>query len=146
MNAKQAFSIWVSRTLILPVLAMNLYCALVFILSPQAYAPAFELSGLPGQVAIRSVGILFVMWNIPYVIALLDPLNNRTTMLASLMMQLTGVIGESWLYTTIPELTVARSSILRFVIFDSLGALFLVAAYLLISQRRQNAKLSASSE
>jgi len=137
---------WLSRALIFPVLGMNLYCAFVFLFYPQVYTPMFELSGTAGHAAIRSVGILFLMWNIPYIFATLNPHRHRTTLLASVLMQLTGVFGETWLYTTIPELIVARSSILRFVIFDSLGALLLIAAYLLISRRRENAPLTDDSQ
>lgn len=124
----------------MPVLVINLNCALVFILQADLYAPAFELTGLPGQTAIRSVGILFVMWNIPYIFALIDPRVHRASLLSAWLMQLTGVVGESWLFLTIPELPVARVSILRFVIFDAVGLLFLVAAYVLVLSGKSNAQ------
>ncbi|HPO59539.1 MAG TPA: hypothetical protein PLV53_11900, partial [Anaerolineaceae bacterium] len=49
------------------------------------------------------MGILFVMWNIPYLVALSDPARRRISLLEALAMQTVGVIGESLLLAGLPE-------------------------------------------
>ena len=87
--------LWAARLLIAVVVAWNLECALVFLLNPAVFAPGFELSGVPGEAAVRGFGVLFVMWNIPYLVALWQPRRNRLSLWEALAMQLIGVIGES---------------------------------------------------
>ncbi len=55
------------------VVGWNLECALVFLLSPAQYTAGFELSGVAGEAAVRGMAVLFVMWNIPYIVALWQP-------------------------------------------------------------------------
>jgi hypothetical protein len=117
------------RGLIGLVTLINLQCAVVFILSPGAYAPAFELRGAIGEAMLRGMGILFLMWNVPYVVALWDPAKHRLALHEALVMQTIGLVGETALYTSLPAIhTLARNSIQRFIVFDALGLLALVGA------------------
>ena len=118
-----------SRLLIGLVTFLNLQCAFTYLLWPERYAPAFEMSGEIGQAMIRALGVLFLMWNVPYVVALWNPDRYRLALYMAIAMQAIGLVGESWIYLGLPEVhTVARASILRFIIFDGLGLLALVIA------------------
>lgn len=117
------------RVLILLVLAMNLQCALAFIFNPQPYVTPFELSGEPGRAAVVGIGILFVMWQVPYVFALVNPKSKFHSLVESVLMQTIGLVGEAFLLRSIPLAHAAlRASILRFVIFDAVGLLLLLIA------------------
>jgi hypothetical protein len=122
--------LWLSRLLIAIVTLWNLQAALVFILWPQVYAPGFMLTGLPGETAVRGVGVLFVMWNVPYLVALWHPRRNELALQLALAMQLLGVLGESLIYLSVPaDYATLRASIVRFTAFDAGGALLLAGAY-----------------
>ena len=124
--------IWLGRSLIGLVFLFNVQCALVFILNPAGYAGAFELSGPVGEGMLRALGILFLMWNVPYALALVHPLKERTSLLEAVAMQTIGFAGESLLLASFPAGHAAiRESILRFIWFDGGGLLaLLTAAYL----------------
>jgi hypothetical protein len=124
--------LWVTRILIAVVVAWNLECALVFLLNPAAFAPSFELIGIPGEAAVRGMAVLFVMWNIPYLVALWQPRRNRASLWEALAMQVVGVIGESIILITIPpEHTFLHTSLLRFIAFDAAGMVALAGAVFL---------------
>ena len=130
-------SILLLRLLILPVLLWNVQCALAFILQPAIYAPGFLLAGVPGAAAVRGMGILFLMWNVPYVVALIHPLRFRVSLYEAAGMQALGFVGEMLLLTGLPEgYGLLRASILRFVWFDAAGLLLLLLVVMLV--RRQN--------
>ena len=124
--------IWSARVLIGIVTAWNLQAAFIFIFSPSRFVGAYELSGTAGEAAVRGVGVLFLMWNVPYLFALYHPIRYRLALVLSLLMQCIGLIGESYILSTLPvERVILRSSILRFIAFDGAGLLLLVTAYLL---------------
>jgi glucan phosphoethanolaminetransferase (alkaline phosphatase superfamily) len=129
--------IWLSRTLIGLVFFMNMLCAIQFMAQPAAYSYQFDLSGEQGIVVIRSIGILFTMWNVPYAIAILDPVRFKVALVSALMMQLIGFIGETSIYLNVLNLLNTKQSILRFMYFDLAGFLILIMAYLLVSKRRK---------
>ena len=132
------FRLWITRLLISIVTAWNLQAALIFILRPYFYAPNFELTGEPGAVAIRGTGILFLMWNVPYLVALWHPVKYRLALGMALVMQAIGVIGESWtLYSLQFEHTLLRVSIWRFILFDVGGLLLLAVAFWLVERETQ---------
>jgi hypothetical protein len=121
--------LWIARLLIAVVVAWNLECALVFLLNPGAYAPGFELTGIPGEAAVRGFAVLFVMWNIPYLVALWQPGRNRVSLWEALAMQAVGVIGESLILFSLPAgYPSLHTSILRFIIFDAAGVVLLSMA------------------
>ncbi len=68
---------WIARVLIGIVTFWNLQASFLFIFSPSRFTQAYELSGMAGEAAIRGVGVLFLMWNIPYLFAVQNPLHYR---------------------------------------------------------------------
>jgi hypothetical protein len=136
----KGISLWFVRLLIGAVFFFNVQCALAFIFTPEAYTPAFELSGAPGAGMVRGMGILFLMWNVPYAFALWNPLHYRISLLQAVIMQTMGVIGETLLLVTFPAgYAVVRAAVLRFIIFDAagLGMLFLAGMLVLRSIHKQ---------
>jgi hypothetical protein len=122
--------IWLARGLIGLVTFFNLQAAFLFLFRAQDYAPGFELGGAAGTAVIQGMGLLFVMWNVPYVFALLDPIRNRRSHLEALIMQAIGVVGESALLWVLPGAhPLIHASVLRFIIFDGSGLVLLLVAW-----------------
>jgi hypothetical protein len=118
-----------SRLLIGIVAFFNLECALAFLLNPAGYAPSFELSGVVGTSVIRGFGVLFLMWNVPYVFAIWDPIHNRVSVIQAAVMQAIGVFGESFILAGLPAGHInLRAAIGRFIIFDGVGLIAILAA------------------
>jgi hypothetical protein len=131
--------LWVARLLIGIVILWNLQAAFVFIFSPSRFEQAYELSGTAGEAAIRGFGILFLMWNVPYLFALKDPLRYQLALTFALLMQFIGLIGECYILSTVAiEHILLRTSILRFIIFDGLGLLLLAIAYWITKTKPYN--------
>lgn len=129
---KVAFRVWAARLLIAVVVAWNLECALVFWLNPGIFAPGFELAGIPGAAAVRGFAVLFVMWNIPYLVALWHPQRHRLSLWEALAMQTVGVIGESFILFSLPAgYAILHASLLSFITFDASGVIALLGAVLL---------------
>ena len=121
-----------ARFLIAAVIGWNLQVAYVFLLSPENFLSGFELSGLPGEAAVRGMAVLFVMWNIPYLVALWHPRRYRLSLFEAIAMQTIGLLGESFILSTLgAEHARLHSSIIRFIAFDAAGLVFLVVAFLL---------------
>ncbi len=117
------------------VLALNVSCALAFILQPGLYVHGFELSGVPGQVAVRGMGILFLMWNVPYAWLLVQPRLDRSLFAIVLIQQSLGVVGETWMYLMLPgDHAALRATGLRFILFDAGGLVVMLAGFLLYFQ------------
>jgi len=129
---KLALRLWAARLLIAIVVAWNLECALTFLAAPGLYAPGFELAGIPGEAAVRGMAVLFVMWNVPYLVALWQPRRHRLSLWEALAMQVIGLIGESLILWSIPAgHPVLQSSLVRFISFDAAGVVLLLGAVLL---------------
>ncbi len=121
--------IWLSRGLILVVLLLNLQAAILFVTAPQGFIGAFELAGVPGRAAVQGVGILFLMWQMPYVFAAVNPVRFRVSLVSACLMQLIGLAGETLLLVSIPaEYGLLRGSITRFIWFDAAGLVLLLVA------------------
>jgi hypothetical protein len=119
--------VWIARFLIIIVVAWNVQVALVFMLRPEFYAPGFQVSGAAGEAMVRGVGVLFLMWNVPYLVALWHPVRHRISLHEACAMQGIGLIGESLIYLSMsPQLAVARTSVSRFVVFDAVGLVALL--------------------
>jgi len=85
---------------------------------------------------VRGVGILFLMWNVPYVFACINPVRYRLGLIFAILMQLTGLIGESYIFSTLTAgHEILRSSILRFIVFDGAGLVLLILAWLLLRKQ-----------
>ena len=121
--------LWLSRLLIGLVLGWNLECAVAFLSRPTAYLIAFGLSGLSGETALRGIGILFLMWNVPYLAAFLHPRQHHLSLYEAIVMQSLGLIGETALLFTLPAGEVSlHTSITRFILFDGAGLFLLLLA------------------
>jgi hypothetical protein len=120
---------WLARCLIGLVLLFNLQCAVLFLWKPELYAPSFELSGIPGMGMVRGLGLLFLMWNIPYAVAMFDPQRHRTSLYESIVMQAIALVGETLICLTLPPAhSIAQGSLLRFIAFDGGGLIALILA------------------
>lgn len=118
-----------ARLLIGAVLLMNVQCAAAFLVAPQTYAPAYELTGAVGAATLRGIGLLFLMWNVPYAVALSHPLRRRVSLYEAIAMQTLGVAGESLIRWSLPPgHAVLSASLLRFIVFDAAGLLALLLA------------------
>ncbi len=130
------WQVWMGRLFIAVVLFWNLQCAIYFILSPKEFSYSFELSGTPGITAITGYGILFLMWQVPYVFALIHPLRYRISLIEAIIMQFIGVTAESLLLFKTPhDFALLRSSIVRFIVFDGAGVVILLFAYFITRKR-----------
>ena len=119
----------ISRLLSGLVLLINLQSAFTYLLWPERYAPGFEMTGDIGAAMVRGMGVLFVMWNVPYVVALWNPVRYHIALYIAIAMQVIGLVGETWIYLSLPTVhATARASIMRFIIFDALGLLALLGA------------------
>ena len=119
-----------ARILIGLVLFFNLQAAIVFLVNPVAYTAGFELGGIVGEKTVQGMGILFLMWNVPYAFALVHPQRYRISLVQAIIMQAIGLIGESLLLFSLPEGHLALVSTLqRFILFDGSGLIALLAAW-----------------
>ena len=131
MQRKKSITlIWISRILIGAVAFSNLLAAFQFMLRPTLYAPGFELQGESGTAVIQGMGLLFLMWNVPYFVALLHPVKYYVSVIEAVAMQAIGVIGESVLLFMLQgDHLHLRTSVIRFIFFDGGGLVLLLAAF-----------------
>ena len=129
MSQTPSIRLWLGRLLIGIVLLWNVQCALAFIIAPATFAPGFELGGAAGAAAVRGMGVLFLMWNVPYAVALWHPVRLRVSLYEAVAMQAIGLIGESLILWSLAggHPTVA-SSVARFIAFDGAGLVALIMA------------------
>lgn len=128
--------LWISRSLIGLVLFFNLESALLFLWIPQDYAAGFGVQGPVGNIIVRSIGLLFIMWNVPYLVAFLHPIKHRVALIEATVMQSIGLLGETVLFLTLaPGLTGISNTLSRFIGFDSFGLLCLGTALWLVRKR-----------
>src|SRR5512136_214589 len=118
-----------ARLAIALVFLWNIQCAFAFLFWPGRFTAGFELSGTPGEAALRGVGVLFLMWNIPYAVALWHPMRYRISLYEACAMQALGLLGETLIWLSLqPGQAVLRASLLRFILFDSAGLALLLLA------------------
>ena len=78
---------------------------------------------------IRGLGVLFLMWNVPYAMAMLNPQKYRISLFEAIIMQTTGLVGETIIFLTLStDHFTARSSLARFITFDGGGLASLLLA------------------
>jgi hypothetical protein len=124
---------WVARLLIGAVTVVSLYAAFSFILAPEKFTYAYELSGAVGEALVRGTGVFFLMWSVPYLFAAFDPLRYRLGLFFALLVQLTGFAGDVFLLVVTPhELIMLRATLLRFIVSSVTGLAVLAVAYALI--------------
>ncbi len=142
MNMKKSKSkLWLIRLLIGIVTFLNLQSAVYFLFRPADFVPSFELTGEPGRAIIQGMGLLFVMWNVPYVVALLNPSRHFVSLIEAVVMQAVGVFGETILLLFLKgEHPLIEASVLRFILFDGGGLVLLLMAFFLIIVERKRKK------
>jgi hypothetical protein len=128
--AKSEMRSHVARVLVAAVLMANLSAAIPYLVRSAGYAAAFELSGVPGEMAVRGFGLLFLMWAVPFIPTIINPVKYRAALVCVLAMQVIGLIGESLMLIGLPAGHAAlRATGLRFIAFDGVGLLILLIAY-----------------
>jgi hypothetical protein len=134
-----------ARLFIGMVILFNLQVAFVFLIYPERYIYGFEVEGAVGGAMLRGLGVLFVMWNVPYAVALWNPVRQRISLYEALAMQTIGLVGESIIYFSLPAIhDLLRASLSHFIVFDALGLVLLaVAAW--ITRRVINEDFDSSS-
>ena len=115
--------------MIFAVFFINVQCAILFIAWPGQFAPGFELSGPAGEGMIQGLGLLFLMWNVPYAVALSHPVRRRASLYEAIAMQALGFTGESLLLAGFPPgHPTLHAAVARFILFDGAGLVMLLAA------------------
>lgn len=131
---------WACRICFSIVFAWNVQCALSFVVAPGAFAPAYQLSGVEGEVAIRGLGVAFLMWNATYPAFIVNPARFKALGAVALVQQVIGLAGELLIASSVPDVGFAtlHASIMRFVAFDAAGLALMVASFmfLLVAERR----------
>jgi hypothetical protein len=130
---------WAVRIAYLVVFAVNVQCALGFIAMPDAYAPAYELTGVAGDVAVAGLGVAFLMWNVTYPAVIVSPRRFHALGVVVLIQQVVGLVGESIIYTGLPSgHELLADSIARFITFDAFGLCIMAATFiwLIVAERR----------
>lgn len=128
--------LWLARALIAWTLAINLQCALLFLWKPERFAPGFEIAGAAGEGMVRGMGLLFVMWNVPYAVALSHPRRQRVSLFEALAMQAIGLVGEMLLLSTFSSSHIMlRITVGRFILFDAIGLIALALATWMVREK-----------
>ena len=131
--SRMALREWIARVTVAAVFAINVECALSFVMHPERFAGGFELAGVAGAAAVRGLGIAFLMWNATYPLVIWQPHRYRTLFGVVLAQQAIGLVGESWLLLTIPTgHEPLAGSITRFIVFDGIGLVLMLGAYVLL--------------
>lgn len=130
---------WLARGAVGAVFAMNVWCALSFILDPGSFAGAYELAGASGEAAVRGYGVVFLMWNATYPLVLARPSAHRQLFAAVLVQQVIGLVGESAIALTLPAgHDVLLASVERFALFDGAGLVLMAVAFALLVRASRN--------
>ena len=137
---KDKSMLWIGRGLIGIVFLLNIQAAILFMWQPQYYRDGFELNGIAGNVVVQGIGLLFVMRNVPYLVALIHPRKYRISLYEAIAMQAIGFLGETALLLSLPEGHAALSqTALRFMLFDGPGLVLLLISAMLTRSRRAQA-------
>lgn len=119
------------------VFAVNVQCALSFIVWPEAYLSAYELQGVSGVVVVQGIGVAFLMWNVTYPFVIIDPRKYWIVARIVLVQQVVGLIGESYILWTLPARhEVLGASIERFIAFDAAGFVLMALAMALVKVKK----------
>ena len=82
---------------------------------------------------MRGMGVLFLMWNVPYAVALWNPLRYRISLYEASAMQAIGLLGCGLILFSLPAAhAILQASLLRFIAFDGAGLILLLLAVWLV--------------
>ena len=119
------------------VFLANIQCAFAFLFNPSHYLVGFGLEGAVGEQTVRALGLLFIMWNVPYAFALGNPIRHRISLIEAVIMQAIGLIGETGiLLIGGPYPYPIETTLSRFILFDGIGLVFLLIA-LWLTRKKQ---------
>ncbi|OUO92557.1 hypothetical protein B5F40_00890 [Gordonibacter sp. An230] len=130
------------------VFAINVQCAVSFVLWPESFAAAYELSGVAGNVAVQGLGVAFLMWNATYPAVIAQPSRFRPLAVVAVLQQAIGLVGESCIRAGLPAgHDMLAASIERFVIFDAAGLALMAAAFawLIVAERKGTVSLDMTT-
>ncbi|MGI6105658.1 MAG: hypothetical protein ACOYD7_05645 [Raoultibacter sp.] len=128
---KEKVALWLARLAVALVFALNLQCALTFLIFPEYSLSAYGLSGTAGVVALQGIAVAFLMWNVTYPVVIANPLKHRIVFIIVLVQQAVGLIGESFIYLSMKDAPLLlEQSILRFIVFDGAGLMLMLGAFL----------------
>lgn len=131
-EATSRLATWTIRIAFSIVLAWNLICAVQFIADPASYASAYQLSGTEGEVALRGLGVAFLMWNVTYPAFIVAPQRFKALGAVIVVQQVIGLVGESIIFANLPAgFEVLASSIQRFIAFDGTGLILMILSFLI---------------
>jgi hypothetical protein len=134
---KPSTNLLLARLAIALIFLWNVQCALAFLISPERFTTIFDLSGAPGEAVLRGVGVLFLMWNVPYAVALWQPVRHRISLYEATAMQAIGLLGETLIWQSQPAHSMLQTSLLRFIAFDGAGLALLSLAIWLVHRSQQ---------
>jgi hypothetical protein len=127
---RRRLSLWLARVALSTVFFFNLTCALAFVARPVAYTYGFEVSGVAGEALVRGIGILFLMWNATYPLAIAHPWRYRWLFAVVIVQQAIGLAGETGMLLALPpgHETLAATG-WRFVAFDGGGLVAMAVTF-----------------
>lgn len=136
---KHRITLWLARLALIVVFCFNVNCALAFIARPAAYAPGFEVNGVAGEALVRGMGILFLMWNVTYPLAIWNPYRYRWLFLIVIVQQAIGLAGETWMLLALPpgHATLATTGY-HFILFDGGGLMAMLVTFILMHLVRRS--------
>lgn len=134
MVSREKIANAVVRLVFACVFAVNVHCALSFLLTPESFVAGFMLqdAGQVGRTAVAGLGIAFLMWNATYPMFIAFPARYPVLGWIVLAQQAIGLLGETYLYicsSAAGALEPLRASILRFMVFDGAGLAAMGAAF-----------------
>lgn len=130
-GGKARASVWAVRITFVVVFFLNVQCAVQFIVWPGDFAGAYELSEVAGEAAVRGLGIAFLMWNCTYPAVIVKPDRFKALGVVVLVQQVVGLVGELLLSASLPAgHAMLQTSISRFALFDGVGLVIMLAAFI----------------
>lgn len=130
----------VVRIVFAAVFAVNVECALQFVIDPGSHAAAYQLEGIQGRVALQGIGIAFLMWNATYPLFIWKPSRHKKLGVIIIVQQIIGLVGEGAIFLGLPQsgFDMLASSILRFIVFDGVGLCVMSASLIWLALARRN--------
>ncbi|WP_350455387.1 hypothetical protein [Slackia heliotrinireducens] len=84
---------WSVRIIATITFFVILYFAIVFISEPAGHLKMFQLSGVPGQAAVRALGVAMVVWLCTYPLVIFNPRTNIKMFFIVLLQQVVTLAG-----------------------------------------------------
>ncbi|HIW75985.1 hypothetical protein [Gordonibacter sp.] len=137
----QKAAAFAARVAVALVFVINVQCAVLYVVHPEAYVAGFELPGEEGVIAVRGLGVAFLMWNATYPAVIANPQRFRALYVVVLVQQVIGVVGESWIRLTLPANHAAlAATINRFITFDAAGLILMTATFIILKRMSRSKK------